>query len=254
MKHTVASVAVDVQAVLNELIVAFGRDRPGRLGSMAPEHNPVASAKAIGPRRVNPRVLTASTFSGRRHRMNHVIERTLSASDPVRPGTGVPSLPKLELLAVPPALAMLRFHPRRYVTMKLLQFHITRDQSIIGFLSGKYALSTRAALQNASLTGAAASFKIGPFSSRGGSFMEADDIRSEVKETIAEVLDLDDDVDIVDSTTASDVPRWDSLRHVRIILSIERKFKIRFDESEVQSLKSAGDLFSMVAIKVAAKS
>lgn len=84
--------------------------------------------------------------------------------------------------------------------------------------------------------------------------MEADDIRSEVKETIAEVLDLDDDVDIVDSTTASDVPRWDSLRHVRIILSIERKFKIRFDESEVQSLKSAGDLFSMVAIKVAAKS
>lgn len=63
--------------------------------------------------------------------------------------------------------------------------------------------------------------------------------------------DVFDDEDLVlkNATTAEDVPGWDSLTHVRLILTIERAFRIKFSASEISNLKNVGDLVKLIQAK-----
>lgn len=49
--------------------------------------------------------------------------------------------------------------------------------------------------------------------------------------------------------TARDVDGWDSLAHIRLLLTIGRKFDIKFSAPEVGSLRSIGDLVSLISRK-----
>jgi len=49
--------------------------------------------------------------------------------------------------------------------------------------------------------------------------------------------------------TARDVDGWDSLANVRLLLTIERKYRIKFSASEVGSLQKVGDLVRLIARK-----
>ena len=82
--------------------------------------------------------------------------------------------------------------------------------------------------------------------------MTEQDLQATVNDTIRDVLDLDDDVAIGPATTAKDVAGWDSLQHVRIMLSLERRFKFRWDESEIAALKNVGDIYAAVARNIPA--
>lgn len=46
--------------------------------------------------------------------------------------------------------------------------------------------------------------------------------------------------------TAADVDGWDSLKHLRLILSIEREFKIRLPSTKVTGLKNVGDMIDLI--------
>ena len=54
--------------------------------------------------------------------------------------------------------------------------------------------------------------------------------------------------------TAKDIEEWDSLKHIRLMVAIERKYKIRFTNADVESLRNVGDLVDAVDAKVAGKS
>jgi acyl carrier protein len=82
--------------------------------------------------------------------------------------------------------------------------------------------------------------------------MSNQELLDAIKTTIIDVLDIDDDTVITESTTAEDIPGWDSLQHVRIMLALERKFNFRWREQEVKDLNNVGDLFEKVSSKVAA--
>ncbi len=56
----------------------------------------------------------------------------------------------------------------------------------------------------------------------------------------------DDSVGLTPELTAKDVDGWDSLTHIRLILTVEKAFKIRFSTSEVGKLKNVGDLVALV--------
>jgi acyl carrier protein len=73
-------------------------------------------------------------------------------------------------------------------------------------------------------------------------------ISERLKRIILEALELDD-FDIQDETTASMVPGWDSLSHVRIIIAIEKNYGIRFKTLEVIRLKNVGQLQGLVDTK-----
>ncbi len=61
---------------------------------------------------------------------------------------------------------------------------------------------------------------------------------------------FDDDSIIARSgLTADDVDGWDSLAHVRLLLTIGRAFKIDFSAAEITSFKNVGDLADAIAAK-----
>ena len=52
----------------------------------------------------------------------------------------------------------------------------------------------------------------------------------------------DDSITVEESSTARDVPGWDSLNHIYIVVAIEKKFKVKFTSSQIQGWKCVGDI------------
>jgi acyl carrier protein len=49
-----------------------------------------------------------------------------------------------------------------------------------------------------------------------------------------------------DALTARDVPGWDSLNHVTLMIEVEREFGLRFSSAEIEALRRVGDLVALV--------
>lgn len=73
-------------------------------------------------------------------------------------------------------------------------------------------------------------------------------VSEKLKKIILDALRLED-FDIQDETTASMVPGWDSLSHVKIITAIEESYAIRFKTLEVIRLKNVGQLQRVIDAK-----
>jgi acyl carrier protein len=65
-----------------------------------------------------------------------------------------------------------------------------------------------------------------------------------------DVLD-NDEIVLAPELTAKEVDGWDSLAHVRLILTIERTFRISFTASEIGRLKNVGELAGLIQTKAA---
>jgi acyl carrier protein len=79
----------------------------------------------------------------------------------------------------------------------------------------------------------------------------SDEIYSRLTELFRELFD-DESLEATPALTASDVPGWDSLMHVRLMLSVERTFHIRISASDIGKLKTVGDLADLIARKTPA--
>ena len=79
--------------------------------------------------------------------------------------------------------------------------------------------------------------------------MSNPEILEQIRVIMLNVFDIDD-LTLTDSTTAHDVEEWDSLHHVRLMVAIERHFKIRFSNIEVESLSNVGELVGLVDRKL----
>ena len=61
---------------------------------------------------------------------------------------------------------------------------------------------------------------------------------------------LDDDSLVIDATTtAQDVDGWDSLAHIRLVVSIEKAFTLRFSAAEISELQNVGDMAALIVKK-----
>lgn len=70
-----------------------------------------------------------------------------------------------------------------------------------------------------------------------------------MQQVFVEVFD-DDDIEITDATTAKDVPDWDSLMHVSLIVALENEFGVRFDAAEITGLPDVGALRRVIESKL----
>lgn len=71
-----------------------------------------------------------------------------------------------------------------------------------------------------------------------------------ILDKVTEIIrDLFDEYDgpVTMETTANDVPQWDSLSHVRLMVMIEMELGVHFGTSEMQSFKNLGDLVRAAA-------
>lgn len=70
----------------------------------------------------------------------------------------------------------------------------------------------------------------------------------QLREIVSDVFD-DEDVEISEETTAQDVEGWDSLNHIRFMVTVEQRFNVRFTSREVESLQNVGDLLRAINSK-----
>ena len=59
----------------------------------------------------------------------------------------------------------------------------------------------------------------------------------------------DDAITATPAMTAKDVAGWDSLRNIRLILTIEKAYGVRFSASEIGKLQNVADLVHLVQAK-----
>lgn len=56
----------------------------------------------------------------------------------------------------------------------------------------------------------------------------------------------DDSIVVTPELTAKDVEGWDSLAHIRLIITIEKAFKVKFSTTEIAKLEKVGDLAALI--------
>ena len=66
-----------------------------------------------------------------------------------------------------------------------------------------------------------------------------------IQEIFRQVFD-DDGLVVTPKTGRSDVADWDSVAHVKLVLSLEEEFGIRFTEDEVSSVQTVGDFLAFI--------
>jgi acyl carrier protein len=78
--------------------------------------------------------------------------------------------------------------------------------------------------------------------------LETEAVYSKLNDVFHDVFD-DDQIVLTPQLSADDVDGWDSLKHVRLLLTVERTFKIKFSVSEIARLKNVGDLAALIQSK-----
>ncbi len=72
--------------------------------------------------------------------------------------------------------------------------------------------------------------------------------RTRAQNVFREVFE-DPDLNVTEKTVAADVPAWDSLNHINLVLALEEEFGVEFTTPEVTSMSNVGDLFALLARK-----
>lgn len=75
--------------------------------------------------------------------------------------------------------------------------------------------------------------------------MEEKEIYNTLNTIFREILD-DDTISLTENTTADDIEDWDSLSHVSIVVSIEKKLGVKFTSLEIISWKNIGDMVKSI--------
>jgi acyl carrier protein len=76
-------------------------------------------------------------------------------------------------------------------------------------------------------------------------------ISERLQKTILKELKLEE-FPITANTTAVQIPGWDSLNHINVILAVEKEYGIRFKNIEVLRLRNIGELQSLIDSKIQA--
>ena len=80
--------------------------------------------------------------------------------------------------------------------------------------------------------------------------MEKSEIVSRLTPIFRDVFDNDALV-VSDSMTAADVPTWDSLSNINMIIAVEKAFGVKFSIKDVRNLKNVGELLELIKRKAA---
>jgi acyl carrier protein len=78
--------------------------------------------------------------------------------------------------------------------------------------------------------------------------MTHDKILADLATIVGLVLD-NPGVVLTRETTATDVPDWDSMAHITIIVESERHFTIKVRTAEIEDLHNVGDFVDLIAAK-----
>jgi len=75
------------------------------------------------------------------------------------------------------------------------------------------------------------------------------DIKERLNKVFRQVFD-DDSIAISEKTTARDIPGWDSLTHIILIIAVEKEFKVRFNAGDITKLQNVGEMIDLIVQRV----
>jgi acyl carrier protein len=78
--------------------------------------------------------------------------------------------------------------------------------------------------------------------------MDNAQIYAQLAEIFKDVFD-EDSIKITPDLSADDVSEWDSLAQIRLILTIEKEFKIKFTTSEIGSLGKVSEIVELITAR-----
>ena len=79
--------------------------------------------------------------------------------------------------------------------------------------------------------------------------MQPDEIKSRLTPIFRDVFS-DDALVVSENMTAQEVPAWDSLSHINMIMAVEKAFDVRFSIKDVRVMKNVGGLIDLIMKKV----
>jgi acyl carrier protein len=80
--------------------------------------------------------------------------------------------------------------------------------------------------------------------------METNEIVSRLTPIFRDVFN-DDALVVSEGMTAADVPTWDSLSNINMIIAVEKAFGAKFSIKDVRNLKNVGELLDLIKRKAA---
>ena len=72
-----------------------------------------------------------------------------------------------------------------------------------------------------------------------------DEIYQRLQAIFRDVFD-DDTIAVTPHLTAVDVPDWDSLSHIRLVLAVQKAFHTKFSAAQTAQLKNVGELAELI--------
>lgn len=79
--------------------------------------------------------------------------------------------------------------------------------------------------------------------------MDESQIYARLSEIFESVFD-DNSIQVTPALSAKDVDGWDSLAHIRLMLTVERAFKVKFTTPEIGKLENVGGLVALIQEKL----
>jgi len=75
-----------------------------------------------------------------------------------------------------------------------------------------------------------------------------DSIKKACQEIFTQVFS-DSSLTISEKTSASDIPTWDSLAQIQLLMALEISFGIQFSMDEVDDLKNVREIIDLIILK-----
>lgn len=75
--------------------------------------------------------------------------------------------------------------------------------------------------------------------------MDESDIYAHLTAIMQDLFD-DTSISAIPALSAKDVDGWDSLTHIRLMLTVEKAFKVKFSTSEIGKMETVGDLVAII--------
>ncbi len=75
--------------------------------------------------------------------------------------------------------------------------------------------------------------------------MTREKVYEELNEVFQDVFD-DATIQVKETTTSDDIEDWDSLEHINLVVAVEKKFGIKFNMGEVNTMKDVGEMVDII--------
>lgn len=76
-----------------------------------------------------------------------------------------------------------------------------------------------------------------------------EEVKNRLQRVFREVFG-DESLVLRDDMTAADVPDWDSLNHINLVVGAERSFKVTLTTKEVTALRNVGQFIDLLLSKL----